>query len=496
MTEIIPIKFDDPTQRSNILNLLGGVYNDPRDALKEYVANSLDANASNIVVDLSSRKKGVIQVRDDGSGMDRDKLRSVPDSVALSDKLLMETAIGEKAIGILAFYSLGAECLVLWSKAASVPGETHCLRFRRGDLNPVLDPDDESKEHPWLRANSGTVVELRSIPPEIARLLTLEKVRDHLARLYREILRRRPMRLVVVEGKQSEYVKVDSFKGTPFWMRDLVTKYGRIELQLYVLPSQSDRRVEVSCKGQRVSEVGGLDERFEVSPWSTGQIHGVVSADFLKPTTGRTGFATNAAFSAFVDKLDSLRSELQKAVDLEVETYKKEQDREMQRELNNSFLRALLALKGRGWSGAEVLVRSRTGEAKGTAVESALGVRVERKGRRKQRRGLRQQVLEDGEESATRGAGFNIDPQVFKAEDAHLRSKFDSRQALVLINQIHPDYREEYANQRRRYEYFHLLIAKELTLYNWGKEKPDSMLEHLVELEVVAKRYGVARNLG
>ena len=106
MNEVISITFSDSAQIASILNLLGSVYNDPRDALKEYVANSLDADATNIVVDLTQRKSGTIQIRDDGNGMDRTKLRSVPDRVGLSDKLLLDNRIGEKAIGILAFYSL------------------------------------------------------------------------------------------------------------------------------------------------------------------------------------------------------------------------------------------------------------------------------------------------------------------------------------------------------------------------------------------------------
>ena len=148
MSEVIPITFDDPGQRTSILNLLGSVYNDPRDALKEYVANSLDADASNIVVDLSRRKTGTVEIRDDGTGMDEKKLRAVPDRVGLSDKLLIENRIGEKAIGILAFHSLGADSLILWSRTDARPADLHSLKFKRGDPNPVLDSDDEDRTHP------------------------------------------------------------------------------------------------------------------------------------------------------------------------------------------------------------------------------------------------------------------------------------------------------------------------------------------------------------
>lgn len=491
MSEVIPITFEDPGQRTSILNLLGSVYNDPRDALKEYVANSLDADASNIVVDLSQRRTGTVQIKDDGTGMDKDKLRSVPDRVGLSDKLLLENRIGEKAIGILAFHSLGVDSLILWSRTDARPADPHCLQFKRGDPNPVLDPDDEVRIHPWLTDMRGTVVELRGIPSDVGRVLTLEKVKDHLGRLYREILRRRAVRIVVVEGKKSEHVTMESFKGEPFWMRDLLTKYGRIELQLYILPSPSDRRIEVFCKGQKVCELVVLDDRFRAVLWSGGQVHGDISADFLKPTTGRTGFVTNSGFTAFVEKLDGIKTELEKAVDLEVETYRTEQDREIQRDLNNSFLRAILQLRTQGWSAVETLVKSRRGEIKGTAIDTDSGVKTQRQGLRRRRKGIRHLVVEDktGEQPAVRGAGINFEQKVFDSQEAHLRSKFDSRQSLILINQGHPNYKEEYPERHRRYDYFHLLLAKELTLYNWGRERADALLEHLVELDITAKHY-------
>jgi hypothetical protein len=489
MTEVIPITFDDPGQRTSILNLLGNVYADPRDALKEYVANSLDAEASNIVIDLTERKIGKVQVRDDGGGMDAAKLRSLPDRLAVSDKLLLGNLIGEKAIGILAFYSLAADTMLVWSSASHAPMDPHCLRFRKADLNPVFDPPDEERSHPWLKGMSGTVVELRGVPPDSARLLTLEKTKDHLARLYREILRLRPVRMVVVEGKKSEYVTAESFKGTAFWRRDVLTKHGRIDLQLYVMPSPSDRRIEVFCKGQRVCELSGLDDRFRASPWNTGQIHGVVSADFLRPTTGRSGFAANAALASVVDQLVALTSELQHAIDDEVETYRAEQDREMQRDLNNSFLKAILALKDHGWSGLETLVKSRVGDLTGSLLETGAGIKTTRRGRQGREGKIRRPLDHEGDEPATSGTGVNFEQRVFDKDEAHLRSKFDGKQALVVINMAHPDYREEYSERTRRFQYFHLLLAKELTLYNWAKEEAGALLEHLVELEITAKRY-------
>ncbi|GEM_PF-4533372 len=488
MSEIIPIKFDEPSQRASILSLLGGVYNDPRDALKEYVANAIDADASQIIVDVTSRKRGVVEIRDNGSGMTLEKLRAVPNKVGLSDKFLIENRIGEKAIGILAFYSLGANALVFWSKNGP---EQHSLRLVKGDLNPVLDSEDVSPTHPWLKNSSGTVVQLQGIPSDVARLLTVEKIKDHLSKLYREVLRQRPIRMLVIEGKTSETVTFESFGGEQFWMRDILTKFGRIELSLFILPTPSHRSIEVFCKGQRVCDVTELGDRFQVSPWNSGYSHGVVAADFLKPTTGRTGFATNPAFTTFADKLHGIAPQLQKAIDTEVQQFKNEQDRTMQRELNDTFLRAILELRTQGWNAAESLVAGGR-ETTGQPTNTARGVRGSGSSTKRpttKHPSPRPLVNPGNGLPASRGFGINWDETAFDTADAHLRSKFDPTQSLVLINMLHSDYREEYPDRRRRYQYFHLLLAKEITLYNWGKEAAKDLLEHLVELDVYARRF-------
>ena len=99
---------------------------------------------------------------------------------------------------------------------------------------------------------------------------------------------------------------------------------------------------------------------------------------------------------------------------------------------------------------------------------------------------------DDGEvDRASPGPVVNFEEELFAPEDSHVRSRFDAVQRLVSINIGHLDYVKETKAATTRAEYFHLLLAKELTLHNWSKEPPDGLLERMVELSVAARRHRV-----
>ena len=62
--------------------LTKGMYKDPKDALREYIQNSVDAKAKNVEVKI--RRKSIVII-DDGLGMDKDKMRNAV-RVGISEK--------------------------------------------------------------------------------------------------------------------------------------------------------------------------------------------------------------------------------------------------------------------------------------------------------------------------------------------------------------------------------------------------------------------------
>ena len=92
----------------------GQAYQDPKDALNEFVSNAADeyieAGRRGERIRVVLRRKGrypVIAVDDVGRGMSPERLREIARNLFESAKAGDDRTLGEKAIGILAFQQLG-----------------------------------------------------------------------------------------------------------------------------------------------------------------------------------------------------------------------------------------------------------------------------------------------------------------------------------------------------------------------------------------------------
>lgn len=92
----------------------GQAYQDPKDALNEFVSNCADeyveAGRRGERIRILLRRKGrypLIAIDDGGRGMSPDRLREVARNLFESRKAGDQRTLGEKAIGVLAFQQLG-----------------------------------------------------------------------------------------------------------------------------------------------------------------------------------------------------------------------------------------------------------------------------------------------------------------------------------------------------------------------------------------------------
>src|SRR6266550_2436429 len=111
----------------------GQAYQDPKDALNEFVSNAADeyaeAGRRGERIRVLLRRKGrhpVIAIDDNGRGMGTDRLREVARNLFESSKAGDARTLGEKAIGVLAFQQLGGRCDVVSRAEDSL--ETWTLR--------------------------------------------------------------------------------------------------------------------------------------------------------------------------------------------------------------------------------------------------------------------------------------------------------------------------------------------------------------------------------
>ena len=114
-----------------------GLYSDAKDALREYVQNSVDAHAEHVIITVDGSRT---TIRDDGTGMDDDSIRSVR-RFGMSEKSPMES-VGYRGIGIYSSFGICDRMMITSKKA----GMDHTVgwEFAFGDMRQVLENDKAS----------------------------------------------------------------------------------------------------------------------------------------------------------------------------------------------------------------------------------------------------------------------------------------------------------------------------------------------------------------
>ncbi|MDP9442261.1 MAG: ATP-binding protein, partial [Actinomycetota bacterium] len=282
----------------------GQAYQDPKDALNEFVSNAADeyaeAGRTGELIRVVLRRKGrypVIVIDDNGRGMSLDRLRAVARSLFESEKVGDDRTLGEKAIGVLAFQQLGGRCDIVTRPENS--GSTHCLRLERGRATAQL----EANERRRARDRPGTTVYLSDLDPEVLRVLTQRKVVDYLRRRRGPAIARGDYAIEVQEGRSVEEVTPDRPEGFRLAVPAQNTLWGRVEFALYVSP-KDDRARRVAIVGRAgttiIDDISELDE-FEDGPWSTNQVSGQITFEALQQSAGRRAILRDRdAFPAFV----------------------------------------------------------------------------------------------------------------------------------------------------------------------------------------------------
>src|SRR4051794_31734205 len=190
----------------------GQAYQDPKDALNEFVSNAADEYTELGIpgrIRIVLRRRGrapVLAVDDEGRGMSPDRLREVARNLFESVKAGDSRTLGEKAIGMLAYQQLGARCDVV-SRAAD-SNETWVLRLTRGQANAQLE-----RERRRTREVPGTTVYISDLEPDVLRVLTQRKVVDYQRLRRSAALASGAYTIEVVEGRLTELVTAEQPDG-------------------------------------------------------------------------------------------------------------------------------------------------------------------------------------------------------------------------------------------------------------------------------------------
>lgn len=140
-------------------------------ALSELIANGFDAGANNVYLflDMSEKKRAIVEIIDDGSGMDEDDLREKYAVIGRNRRLddVNDTAAGRKGIGKLAALYLSDKYQIISCKAGLTTAWGVDVQGKRDNEIPSLEPIDFSEmefscAEIWnlVSENSGTMIRL------------------------------------------------------------------------------------------------------------------------------------------------------------------------------------------------------------------------------------------------------------------------------------------------------------------------------------------------
>ena len=275
--EYLPITVD----KSHLITIGERLYSESIELIRELVNNAYDADATEVNIKMTDE---FIEVRDNGTGMDREGLQQYfnigsPEKVLKSISLLFHRdRIGQFGIG--KFASLSAcECFEIHTQkgdfAAKVTFDK--VEWEKGGDQwnlplQILAPDKES--------GNGTIVTL----------LRLTKAFEP-EELLRKIVEGTPLKAPNFD------VRLNGMRITP---RSLSghripflegTEFGPVHGEIIILPSSTASPVELGIE-VKVKQVTIKREIFGLEHWGkvASRIRGEVHADFLPVTTDRSGF--------------------------------------------------------------------------------------------------------------------------------------------------------------------------------------------------------------
>ena len=476
----------------------GQAYQDPKDALNEFVSNAADDYAESGIaggrIRVLLRRKGVralIAVDDAGRGMSPDRLREIARNLFESAKAGDDRTLGEKAIGLLAFQQLGGRCDIVSRQVDS--DETWTLRLRRGEASADL-----LRERRRARDTPGTTVFVSELDAEVGRVLTQRKVVDYLRRRRGPAIAAGAYQIEVVEGRTGELVTPDEPSGLPIPIAAHDTLWGKIEFALYVA-GDVDRSRRVAVVGRAgttiIDDLSELDE-FAQEPWTSGQLSGRVSFEPLRQTAGRRAILRDdEVFPVFREAVRSVEPVLTRALERvrrDVDAATAERMADALRQVFGRVLRELADLENpmrtllgdEPGSGAVAAgERDASGSDAPSDVTPALDELEPRSHDRHPPDDATATPRADG------GRQRKLPSIAPDPEPGHRRSRFDEVDGTVLYNEQHGDYLLVKDDEAALFDYLATLVAKEYVVYNNPRAESDDLAEELVRMLIRVRRH-------
>lgn len=332
----------------NAISIIAKSQANPLKAVAEFVENSIDAGAKQIVI-VRGKKKGefYLKVSDDGEGIPRNT-EGLPDfrrvATHICDSIKrqfkserVEGIQGEFGIGLLSFWTVGHN---LSMTSCGVDGKTYEMVMAKDSPNYTV------KQKRVLLPFKGTDLMIYPLLPGL-RSMTGEKIQRYLASELRDRIKSTKVTIKVVDrtGRKELIVIPRQFTGQLLHnLKPTETLHGDIYLELYLSDPGLSNRVGLYRRGTRVLPSITELEHFQKDPWTAGYLQGIVDAPFLNLTPGtRQGILRDNRFDTFYRAMEPVESHLQQIIEdqrkAEEERSSRRILRRVQRALKEAFLR-------------------------------------------------------------------------------------------------------------------------------------------------------------
>jgi hypothetical protein len=332
----------------NAISIIAKSQTNPLKAVAEFVENSIDARAKQIII-MRGKKKGefYLKISDDGEGIPRDK-QGLPDfrrvATHICDSIKRQFKPegtkgiqGEFGIGLLSFWTVGRN---LSMTSCGEDGNTYEMTMAKDS------PDFSVTKKRVLLPFKGTDLMIYPLLPGL-RSLTGEKIQRYLASELRDRIKAAEVTVKVVDrtGRKELIVVPRQFTGRLLHdLKPTKTAQDDIYLELYLSDPGPSNRVGLYRRGTRVlPSITELDH-FQKEPWTEGYLQGIVDVPFLNLTPGtRHGIIRDDHFDVFCRAMDPVENHLKQIID---DQRKAEEERSsrlilrrVQRALKEAFLR-------------------------------------------------------------------------------------------------------------------------------------------------------------
>lgn len=488
------ITYDIPNIHQ-VIKLLANVYSDPRDALTEFLINSLDAGADIVNIIIEKGKINRIVIRDNGYGMDDVEMRRIVKNIGNSikvnphelrkRKIDFQQVIGHMGIGILGYQSFCKKATFI----SKLQGKSDVWKMvlEIDNENAKIDRAVFSESNLLLNPQNGTTLIFYDIDYEIMKLFSVTFLKQYLERNLTGILRRRPhLKITIFDNKTKIMLKPLAFAGIPFPKTSIFTKSGKeIGLDIFILPAGTEDDVRISTKGKAVvKEIIRLPE-FQHSPWIDGVMHGVIEANFLDVAPTRSDYLRNNSFNEFTEALAQIEDDLKAEIKVAKEENDIEKRTEILKKLNNAVFKALYEMR---FDGADIDVSDSKGKLTRGRLDGSPPPVKHTLNPRKEKH-FRVKKDENGYPVRTRKRrGLNLKWEHLGNPNLH---SLLGEGGLIIVNEDADDYKNECLNTstRREMRYLSKLISKELAKFNNPLANTDDVMENAVALELKILRH-------